>query len=267
MPNLDLFFERVYRCTYISLQWFLTILRRRLCPCNWSYHAAGTGILGSVPACRQRLLRIACKCALDLVARCADLNRRYYQEKGFWVIVTARVLNLLALGFTAAFSGFLLLWVNWGALKAECIQQDTCDILEVLLNLFSALLHLQQVFDLRSCVCVCFTKCAKGCPGCSWMRQVAKGAQSRVDMSGLAPGAGGHPEAPAAAWGPPVVGGPPCVCGAAGRVLGLEPGAPRRRPQEPCRGAAVAAAAAAALLMAKVEWAAIGRGVLLNHAC
>lgn len=56
---------------------------------------------------------------------------RYYQEKGFWVIVTARVLNLLALGFTAAFSGFLLLWVDWGALRADCIQQDTCDILEV----------------------------------------------------------------------------------------------------------------------------------------
>jgi autophagy-related protein 9 len=45
--------------------------------------------------------------------------------------VTARVLNLLALGFTAAFSGFLLLWVDWGALRAKCIQQDTCDILEV----------------------------------------------------------------------------------------------------------------------------------------
>lgn len=56
---------------------------------------------------------------------------RYYQEKGFWVIVTARVLNLLALGFTAAFSGFLLLWVDWSALRAECIQQDTCDILEM----------------------------------------------------------------------------------------------------------------------------------------
>lgn len=63
----------------------------------------------------------------DTVPNCC----RYYQEKGFWVIVTARVLNLLALGFTAAFSGFLLLWVDWGALRAECIQQDTCDILEV----------------------------------------------------------------------------------------------------------------------------------------
>jgi Autophagy protein ATG9 len=62
---------------------------------------------------------------------CCLNDCRYYQEKGFWVIVTARVLNLLALGFTAAFSGFLLLWVNWGALRAECIQQDTCDILEV----------------------------------------------------------------------------------------------------------------------------------------
>ncbi len=47
------------------------------------------------------------------------------------MIVAARVLNLLALGFTAAFSGFLLLWVDWGALHAECLRQDTCDILEV----------------------------------------------------------------------------------------------------------------------------------------
>ena len=55
----------------------------------------------------------------------------YYEQKGFWVAVAARVTNLLALGFTAAFSGFLLLWVDWGALNADCLRQDACDILDV----------------------------------------------------------------------------------------------------------------------------------------
>mmetsp|Transcript_4303 Transcript_4303/g.12400 ORF Transcript_4303/g.12400 Transcript_4303/m.12400 type:complete len:983 (-) Transcript_4303:227-3175(-) len=55
----------------------------------------------------------------------------YYEEKGFWVAVAARVSNLVALGFTAAFSGFLLLWVDWGALNADCLRQDSCDILDV----------------------------------------------------------------------------------------------------------------------------------------
>ena len=47
------------------------------------------------------------------------------------MIITARVLNLAALGFTAAFSGFLLLWVDWGALRSACLLDDTCDILDV----------------------------------------------------------------------------------------------------------------------------------------
>lgn len=38
---------------------------------------------------------------------------------------------MVALGFTAAFSGFLLLWVDWGALNADCLRQDSCDILDV----------------------------------------------------------------------------------------------------------------------------------------
>lgn len=58
----------------------------------------------------------------------------YYVEKGFAVILVSRVLNLLALGFTVVFSGFLLLCVNWRALHAECIVADTCDISEVAIN-------------------------------------------------------------------------------------------------------------------------------------
>ena len=56
---------------------------------------------------------------------------RYYEEKGFAVILVSRILNLLALAFTIAFSAFLLLSVKWGALHSECILRDTCDISEV----------------------------------------------------------------------------------------------------------------------------------------
>jgi hypothetical protein len=53
---------------------------------------------------------------------------RYWHDKGFVTIILSRVLNICALAFTIAFSGFLLLAVNWGALHAECIVKDTCDI-------------------------------------------------------------------------------------------------------------------------------------------
>ena len=59
------------------------------------------------------------------------LLSRYYEEKGFAVILVSRILNLLALAFTIAFSAFLLLSVKWGALHSECILRDTCDISEV----------------------------------------------------------------------------------------------------------------------------------------
>ncbi len=67
--------------------------------------------------------------ALVLVRR--RVSRRYYEEKGFQVILVSRVLNLLALGFTVAFSAVLLLFVRWDALRATCILEDTCDISEV----------------------------------------------------------------------------------------------------------------------------------------
>lgn len=57
---------------------------------------------------------------------------RYYEEKGFAVILTSRVLNLLALGFSICFSTFLMLFVDWGAFKEPCLAQGTCDISQVL---------------------------------------------------------------------------------------------------------------------------------------
>ena len=59
------------------------------------------------------------------------LLRRYWDERGFTTILIARVLNLLALGFTVVFSGFLLIWVDWGALTSDCVKADSCDISEV----------------------------------------------------------------------------------------------------------------------------------------
>ncbi|KAL3686025.1 hypothetical protein R1sor_004047 [Riccia sorocarpa] len=57
----------------------------------------------------------------------ADLDRfferiyQYYCDKGFWCIVTQWIVELLTLGFTISFSGFLLLFVNWrGLLHAKC---------------------------------------------------------------------------------------------------------------------------------------------------
>lgn len=56
---------------------------------------------------------------------------RYWEEKGFAVILTARVLNLAALVFTVVASGVLLLWVDYAALHAQCLQQDTCNLWDV----------------------------------------------------------------------------------------------------------------------------------------
>ena len=56
---------------------------------------------------------------------------RYHQAKGFQVILVASVVKLLTLGFTVVFSAVLLLCVRWGALHAECVLADTCDLAEV----------------------------------------------------------------------------------------------------------------------------------------
>ena len=45
---------------------------------------------------------------------------RYHTEKGFAVIITSRILNLLTLAFTITFSAFLLLKVNYHVLFSDC---------------------------------------------------------------------------------------------------------------------------------------------------
>jgi len=52
---------------------------------------------------------------------------RYWACKGLRAMALAGMLNLAALAFTVAFSGFLLLGVNWPELlTAECIEQVGC---------------------------------------------------------------------------------------------------------------------------------------------
>jgi len=46
---------------------------------------------------------------------------QYYCDRGFWCIFTQWLCELLSLGFTICFSGFLVLFVNWpGLLNAKC---------------------------------------------------------------------------------------------------------------------------------------------------
>ncbi|MEW5312000.1 MAG: hypothetical protein WDW38_003665 [Sanguina aurantia] len=56
---------------------------------------------------------------------------RYWHGKGLASILLSGALNILALAFTIAFSGFLLLFVDWPALHSECLVRDTCDIMSV----------------------------------------------------------------------------------------------------------------------------------------
>ena len=45
---------------------------------------------------------------------------QYYKEKGFYCIVTSRVVNLLTLGFTIFLSGFILLYLDFAYLSGQC---------------------------------------------------------------------------------------------------------------------------------------------------
>lgn len=46
---------------------------------------------------------------------------QYYCDKGFWCMFTKWLCELVSLGFTIGFSGFLVLFVNWqGLLSAKC---------------------------------------------------------------------------------------------------------------------------------------------------
>mmetsp|Transcript_9788 Transcript_9788/g.16809 ORF Transcript_9788/g.16809 Transcript_9788/m.16809 type:complete len:717 (+) Transcript_9788:381-2531(+) len=64
---------------------------------------------------------------------------KHYQEKGLWCIVTSRILNILTLGFTIIFSGFLLLYVDWDAVWRGCPVEDDCDFVQ--LAVYSRPLH------------------------------------------------------------------------------------------------------------------------------
>ncbi|GLC35368.1 hypothetical protein PLESTB_000572200 [Pleodorina starrii] len=68
---------------------------------------------------------------------------RYWHERGLSSILLAGALNLLALAFTAAFSIFLLLFVDWRALHSECLAPraggepgggSSCDLAAVALD-------------------------------------------------------------------------------------------------------------------------------------
>ncbi len=76
---------------------------------------------------------------------------RYYEEKGFGVILAARALNVLALGFTVVFSGFLLLSVKWSALHSECVVAGTCDIAEVCICRQCRMHHFTDMPVCQSC--------------------------------------------------------------------------------------------------------------------
>ena len=55
---------------------------------------------------------------------------QYFKEKGFYCIVTSRVVNLLTLGFTIFLSGFLLLYLDFAYLSGRCAQDgDECHII------------------------------------------------------------------------------------------------------------------------------------------
>ena len=55
---------------------------------------------------------------------------QYYKEKGFYCIVTSRVVNLLTLGFTIFLSGFILLYLDFAYLSGQCAEDgDECHIL------------------------------------------------------------------------------------------------------------------------------------------
>ncbi|CAD7695522.1 unnamed protein product [Ostreobium quekettii] len=59
---------------------------------------------------------------------------RYWQGKGFYTIILREILNLIALLFTVAFSGLLLLFLDWGALSSPCTEEESCDVVDVIIK-------------------------------------------------------------------------------------------------------------------------------------
>ena len=107
---------------------FFLIRRRRWWWCGSETRNAQRRVQGG--------LKLSCGCVERKEYRRATLPRRftslytYFKEKGFACIVTSRVVNILTLGFTIFFSGFLLLYVDWTYLRTACAENGSaCDIL------------------------------------------------------------------------------------------------------------------------------------------
>lgn len=64
----------------------------------------------------------------------------YWEGKGFTVIVIGQVLNVVALGFTGATSGILLLGFDYTGLHDPCLREERCSIWDACFR--------QQQFDL-----------------------------------------------------------------------------------------------------------------------
>lgn len=145
--NLDSFFTRVYRCAVppclkpgvvapmqgdSKLRAAAALLLATRSRCEGTEAIQGCMSVGfqsfQLPQDPGALMSMRTTLAGDMTPR------RYWHERGLGNVLLSSALNLLALGFTIGFSAFLLLFVNWGALHAECIAKDTCDIMSVAIN-------------------------------------------------------------------------------------------------------------------------------------
>jgi autophagy-related protein 9 len=78
---------------------------------------------------------------------------RYWEEKGFYSIVTARILNIIALAFTILASGFLLVGLDRRALReATCLWHGECTFWDVAVKTKV----FQDGFTLWNVACSCY---------------------------------------------------------------------------------------------------------------
>lgn len=78
---------------------------------------------------------------------------RYWEEKGFYSIVTARILNIIALAFTILASGFLLVGLDRQALReATCLWHGECRFWDVAVKTKV----FQDGFTLWNVACSCY---------------------------------------------------------------------------------------------------------------
>ncbi len=129
-------------CAHTAFEFSLVHNRSQLLPQYWQEHALA--VYRAPLFCHRFAERAisttnACKRTRPRQATCSAKSTRvahahcprYWQEHGLATILVSRLLNLAALLFTVAFSGFLLLAVDWGALRAQCVADNTCNIAQV----------------------------------------------------------------------------------------------------------------------------------------